>query len=67
MTMPDTHTVSAPACGLRIGKTTHQVYSLLQKGELSGICQDGRWLVSESSIAAYLERREPAIAATSAA
>ena len=45
-----------PAAGLAIGRTSDAVYRLLQRGELAGLCQGGKWFVAKSSVDKYLAR-----------
>jgi hypothetical protein len=47
-----------PAAGLAIGKTSDAVYRLMQRGELAGICQGGKWFVAHSSVEKYLARQK---------
>ena len=56
-----------PAVGLRIGKTSDAVYRLLQRGELDGRCEAGRWCVSRRSVEKYLARQREASTAPGAA
>lgn len=59
--MEPNRTVIPLSMGCReLKKSWHQVWRLIHLGELDAEKEDGRWLISTSSIAAYRERQSRA-------
>lgn len=58
----DDFEVSVPATGLMIGKSTQQVYTILQKDAgLRALLKGNRWMVSRTSIRDYLAAQHAGI------